>query len=266
MGFDIRDLEPRSLQVACLPRVFLDRQQNLDELLDIIDGATCVIVDSLRAAFPNVDEGSSDVRYHLDALARLSERSGACIVVIHHARKPSQNDPDGPKFAIRGSSALFDAAQSVLIFEGKKDSPTRVHHEKDRIRGMTVEEFALDSEDVAGPTGPRHGLIVRYVAIEQIKEKEQKRERQAIDDAANKILDVIRRAGGAYYGSAEDLRAEAGGMPSITRAAWARLKSDGRVYREGSYHEPVWRIGTPRQATQNQNTPGDLDNAFSDID
>src|SRR5262249_38306835 len=71
--------------------------------------------------------------------------------------------------AIRGSSALFDACQGVYVFEGEKDTPTTVHHQKDRMTGSTVQDFGLISEDLAGTSGPRHGLVVRHLDEVQMR-------------------------------------------------------------------------------------------------
>jgi hypothetical protein len=167
---DLGHLAPDALRVACMPHVYLDQDGGADTLSRMFEGKTLVLVDSLRAAAPSADENSSEIRRHIDVLNRASERTGATVVVIHHARKPSKEHTDGAKFAIRGSSAMFDAAASVLVFEGIKGEPTTVHHEKDRIRGDCLPPFALEMEDVVGPCGePRWGLRVRHVEVEETR-------------------------------------------------------------------------------------------------
>ena len=168
-GCELSELPPGALSVACMPPVYLDRDGGADTLARMFEGKALVFVDSLRAAAPSADENSSEIRRHLDVLTRAAERTGATVVVVHHARKPSKEHTDGPKFAIRGSSAMFDAAASVFVFEGVKGEPTKVHHEKDRMRGDCRPAFALDVEDLTGPTGdPRWGLRVRHVEPEEI--------------------------------------------------------------------------------------------------
>ncbi len=167
-GFELRELAPGSLRVACMPRIYLDAKDAFDDLVRLVDGATFVLVDSLRAAFPHADENSSEVRSYLDVLSRVSERTGAAIAVIHHARKPQKDQEGGATFAIRGSSALFDACQSVYVFIGEKNTPTTVHHQKDRIRGACLDDFGLDGEDVANDLDPRWGLRVVHLDGEQL--------------------------------------------------------------------------------------------------
>jgi hypothetical protein len=165
---DLAKLAPDALRVACMPPVYLDRNGGADALARMFEGKALVLVDSLRAAAPSADENSSEIRRHLDVLTRAAERTGATVVVIHHARKPSKEHTDGAKFAIRGSSALFDASASVFVFEGVKGEPTKVHHEKDRIRGDCRPSFGLAIEDVGRHDNPRWGLRVLHNEPEQL--------------------------------------------------------------------------------------------------
>jgi len=102
MNLDLRELPKGSLRVAAMPRVYLDHDKSIEELTRIVDGAALVLVDSLRAAFPSADENSSEVRTYLDVLSRVSERTGACIAIIHHARKPNMQNGGTATHSIRG--------------------------------------------------------------------------------------------------------------------------------------------------------------------
>jgi hypothetical protein len=248
MGFELADLGAGSLRVACMPRAYLDESGVFDELVSLVGDAVLVLVDSLRAAFPHADENSSEVRTYLDVLSRVSERTGAAIAVIHHARKPNAQNGGTATHAIRGSSALFDACQSVYVFEGAKDTPTRVHHEKDRVRGTTLAEFGLTTDDVAGASGPRHGLAVRHLEVEQLDEaafaREDARETKAVDDMAERIVRAIAEVGWTFHGSAASARDLVRGRTETRKAAWAKLVSAGILVREGTHHEPIWRIAS----------------------
>lgn len=153
------DLQQRLVLVA-LPGRYLDQPTAESDLARLVEGFTLVIVDSLKAAAPTIEENSSDARSVLDRLTRVSEKTGATFVVIHHARKPNQNQLGGSKMAIRGSGALFDACGSVLVFEGEKGRPTRVSHEKARASGILAPDFELDVSDVPDGSNPRAGLVV----------------------------------------------------------------------------------------------------------
>lgn len=255
MGFDLAELGAGPLRVACMPRAYLDEQDVFDELVALVGDAALVLVDSLRAAFPHADENSSEVRTYLDVLSRVSERTGAAIVVIHHARKPNAQNVGTTTHAIRGSSALFDACQSVFVFEGEKDSPTKVHHQKDRVRGVTLPEFGLMSDDVAGAHGLRDGLAVRHLETEQLTAMSSQRGNAREDDAITKVAEKIVTTIGPseFRGTRADVRAQvrSSTQASSSRfdAAWSRLINEGLLHRAGSVREPVWSLSAPRSPT-----------------
>ena len=114
------------------------------------------------------DENACGVRVAIDAMSRVAEEHGALLVFVHHARKPKADDPEGARYKIRGSSALFDACGSVFVFSGEKGAPTRVTHEKCRNRGTTIGDFGLRIEDVDIGGMPRHGLEVVHLEPEQL--------------------------------------------------------------------------------------------------
>lgn len=247
MGFEMADIPDEALHVACMPRVYLESQDSLDSLLPVVEGAALVVVDSLRAAFPHADENSSDVRSYLDALNHLSERTGACIAVIHHARKPNAQQGGTATHAIRGSSALFDACQSVYVFEGEKDTATTVHHQKDRVRGTTLEPFGITSEDVTGPSGDRRwGLRVVHLEAEQMAQSQRVKVTEAreaaIARAIQGIEDVFALSGGTFNGTRTEVRSGAGVRAETFDQAWMRLKAEGRLVREGSHRDGIWRL------------------------
>lgn len=233
MGFELEDVPDEALETYSLPRVYLDQSEHIDELAGIVEGSRLVVVDSLRAAFPKLDENSSEVRSHLDALTRVSVRTGAAIVVIHHARKPTKEAMGGALMSIRGSGALFDACQSVWVFQGAKDTPTTVHHEKDRLRGVTLDPYGLSVEDVPGPSGGRWGLTVTHLEGEQMRghEKAQAAARDAAKAEADAelLLETIRREPGI---SRADLQRDTGLTNGKRFAAARSLLGDAVERRE----------------------------------
>lgn len=226
MGFELGDLAPGALRVGCMPRLYLDETETFDNLVRLVEGAAVVLVDSLRAAFPHADENSSEVRSYLDVLSRVSERTGAAFVVIHHARKPQQGNDSGATFAIRGSSALFDACQSVYVFIGEKDTPTTVHHQKDRIRGACLDDFGLDGEDVENGNDRRWGLRVVHLEASQMKQTD------ALEKAKSEVLKKVRRSKSGYY-SANDLAAVIDLKRQVVLVAIKSLMRDGVLIQPG---------------------------------
>jgi hypothetical protein len=246
MGFELGELDPGSLRVACMPRLYLDAKEAFDELLELCDGAAFALVDSMRAAFPHADENSSEVRSYLDVLSRVSERTGCAFAVIHHARKPNAQNGGTATHAIRGSSALFDACQSVYVFEGEKDTPTTVHHQKDRVRGVTLEPFGLTSVDLAGPSGGRWGLAVRHLEGEQMTQqaehKSSERIEATLDRMAERIVKFFAEHNGEVQGSKRKVLDLIGGNARAFRTSWARLEECGVLVGEGTERKPSWRM------------------------
>ncbi len=172
MGISLKDLKD-VLSAACLPDARLSDDVAQRELEMILEGVTLAIVDAFRGAFPKANENESGARTYLDMLQKVSERTGCAIIVIMHSRKLEASDDADPRSSLRGSSALFDAAQGVLMLDGKKGKPTRVNHEKERIEGELKPTFGLAIKDVLDPRGDgdrKWGLAVEYLAPCEVQE------------------------------------------------------------------------------------------------
>lgn len=231
MGIAVEDIDDR-LRLAVHPSVYLDSSAAESHYLRAAEGARVVIIDSLRAAAPSVDENSSEVRRHLDMLGRVSERTGATMLIVHHATKPTP-ERDG-KYSLRGSGALFDACASVFVFSAKKGEPTRVNHVKDRIRGLVLDDFGLRVDDVEIDGDPRAGLIVRHLDREQLPDgANDPRVESGIAKATAKIEKFFAVHGPIFRGPANELRAAIGGDRTATFSAVARLKQAGRITERG---------------------------------
>lgn len=249
MGFELGDLDDDVLRVACMPRVYLETQAAIDSLMPVVEGAALVVVDSLRAAFPHADENSSEIRSYLDALNHVSERTGAVVVVIHHARKPSATAGGTATHAIRGSSALFDACQSVYVFEGEKDTPTTVHHQKDRVMGSTVPDFGITGEDVQGPSGSRWGLRVTHLELQQVEAENERKTAQRTSAARERATEKIR----AFFverdlefgGSRRRAFDIVGGNEKTWSSAWLAMEEAGVLVNDGTFQKQSWRLVKP---------------------
>lgn len=245
MGRELADLEAKALKVCIMPSVYLDQTDIEDRLMALCEGASFVLVDSLRAAFPTADENSSEVRRYLDALSRIAERTGAVIAVIHHARKPNGANGGGLSHMIRGSGALFDACQSVFVFEGEKGKPTRVHHLKERIRGLELDSFGLTSEDIYDDSGhdASWGLRLRHLEPEQMNEAERAiteamRTRNA-SAAIRAVEKLFAEKNFLLKLTREEIKSAVGGATNAFDAAWALLKRDDRLKKET---DGSWRL------------------------
>ena len=167
MGVDTPELGDR-LQLAAMPRVRLDSPGAAETYARACDGAAVVLVDSLRAATA-IDENSSEVRGAVDALTRVSEATGATVVLIHHAGKPQDRHSDA-RTVLRGSSGIYDAAGCVLGMRAGQtpQDPREVTQVKQPAdaEGAGVEPFGLAVRDVELGGHPTAGVIVERRAIE----------------------------------------------------------------------------------------------------
>jgi hypothetical protein len=168
MGLDFANEVAPSLRLAAMPRLYLTSADGEAQWCRALDGCAFAVVDSLRRASPGVDENDSRITEYLDRLTRVSLATGCSVLVIHHAS--TKTDGQGRrKAAPRGSSAIFDAAGSVLIMTAEKGEPALVSHEKAPTRGTTAEDFYLRISDVEIGDDPKAGLAVAYQTVEQVE-------------------------------------------------------------------------------------------------
>jgi hypothetical protein len=226
------------LDWCCFPRIYLDQRAAEDHLSDLLEDATLCLLDSLKAAAPSVDENSADARRTLDMLTRVSERTGCSVIVIHHSRKPSREALGGVRMAIRGSGALYDACQSVLVLEGQKGEPVIVHHEKARVSGVPASDVALRFTDVSHDCDMRWGLRIELDDIESI---EQTANDARLDALADRVLAFIRDNPGC---STREVRQSVRGDSSSIGAALDRLLRYGALRNLGTDRRSEWRVTT----------------------
>lgn len=193
MGINQADLEDR-LQAAIFPPLYLTAADAEDAWLRAADGWDLLIVDTFRAAAPGVEENDSRVRMYIDLLTRVSERTGATFVLMHHNGKgpDDQRKARDKRTKLRGSSAIFDASGCVLSLERAEGGTIQVEQLKQpaEARGPSIESFFLRIEDVATPQDPFAGVRVSYVAREAVKVPTKPGEEFAQLKA--KVLDLIR--------------------------------------------------------------------------
>lgn len=163
---DLGELRDGDLRFVPLPMVYLDDAKAFDWYMKLADGCSILVVDSVRAALPTVEENDSKVRVHLDMLARVSERTSCAVTVIHHAKKDQAGGSTDKRQSLRGSSALFDACQTVWHVQGEEGQPSVWSLVKDRLMGSSDVRFGLRWEDLDG----RRGLYPVHLEPEQLEE------------------------------------------------------------------------------------------------
>jgi len=238
-GVRLAELGDR-LRVSVYPTLALDDAKAEEALVRLVEGHALVIVDSLTCAIPGLDENGREIAVPLYMLGRVSERTGTCFVVIHHARKPSKDAPGGAAMAIRGSSAIFGAVDSAFVFAAAKGEPVRVEHVRSPQTGILVPDFGLLVEDVEIDGEARGGLRIQHLEREQLDAAEDARVATVEARLEQQILALL--AGGPFDGGRDAIRRAVKGRRDLVNGILDRLEKDGRIASEGTYHRPVIRL------------------------
>lgn len=189
MGYDTDALE-QNLVLAAMPRVNLKHDKAEQAFEDLVreHEAECVLIDSLLAACPGVDENVSNIREYLDILNRVSARTKTAMLVIHHSGK-------GETTALRGASAIKDASGVVYQLVPKGRALELSPFKRAGAPSYESERGPLSVEIVSVPCGIEPGMAVRLVDRDTAAaraEHDSRAEDAALDA---RILEQVRQAG-----------------------------------------------------------------------
>jgi hypothetical protein len=169
LGIDLSAYPTNALRYAEFPDVYLDEKgSGVDKVAKAVDGMGLCLMDSAKAITPGIDENDSRIRIPFDALSRVTMKTGCIFLVIHHFGKSGgdQSKLKPLKERMRGSSALFDAMQTVWGLEAKeKETHTRVELDKDRVTNLKSLEFGVQFVDDA----EHDAVTLRHLDPEQMK-------------------------------------------------------------------------------------------------
>lgn len=238
-----------TLRLATYPPVRLDDEDFEEKLRAACEGVALVVIDSLRAFSGAIDENSKEIGIALLMLARVSEATGATILVLHHNRKPSKDDdPEAAKMSISGNSSILGGSECAFVMQAKKRAPITVKHERSPL-GKYMDDFGLRIEDVELNGDPRWGLRVVHLEGEQMSQAAEdarlRHAEESRDRAVKAILVTLEKAGGALRCSRKELRALSGIGEASFGAGLASLLANREVVRGGSYHDPEWSLTNP---------------------
>lgn len=233
------------LRICCLPEVRLSDPMAESWLARECEGVALCVIDSLRAAIGgDIDENDSSVRTYIDKLLRVSDRTGCCFVILHHAGK-GRGEGD-QREAGRGSSAIFDAAGTVLKLdqakhsEGEAVAVTKVQMSKAAAEasGSKVPDFYLRIEDVPDEayTDPKAGL--RCDCFDGFEPPDP--EAALVEARCAQVLEVLQGKGPL---SGEEVAALVGGRAGVVRRALVVLQTQGKLVkgaRKGRGGGVVW--------------------------
>jgi hypothetical protein len=180
------DLASCALEAISMPEIYLSDRDAEQALARVCMGKLVVVVDNLAAAIATSlsKENESAVRRYLDILTRVSSKTGCAFIVLVHERKKSKDDPGGLQ-RVRGSSAITDAAGSVIsVSVAEGDGVITASQTKTSLR-RKGDEVTLKIEDV-GYDGTFLGMLpdedapgLRVVALAEKPVSEQSKANQA---------------------------------------------------------------------------------------
>ncbi len=235
IGMGIRALES-GVDFATMPDAYMGTPKFKEAVLKLSAHRSLVMLDSLRAATPGAEENDSSIRHGLDQLRSAAEQTDCAFLVLVHSKKVgggAQGKPDARE-SLRGSSAIFDAADGVLnVTVGAEGEPLRIEHTKSR-HGRAVEPFGVNVSD--SPLGT--GVLVEAVEIEA-------KGKPTGTQTFQKVCSMVERVVRSHPGSSQRfIRANLDGGARLETVATAleHLAKAGRVENTGTEKKQEWRI------------------------
>lgn len=237
LGIDRSELGSR-LVIAAAPTVYLNSNDAVDAYAQAADGFDLVILDALRGATPGVDENDSKIRACVDVGLRVSERTGATMLLLHHSGKKDLAEGN-PRTAGRGSSAIFDGCGTVFAMSAERRSTVRIVQTKAaaEAEGALMDDFHLSIEDVPQADNPLAGVAVSYRRAPAAAPGNASDE--GSDAMRARVLDYVRAHPGVNGKQAVCTGIGGDGRTfGLVRDAVESLLADGSIQNRGSVGRP----------------------------
>jgi hypothetical protein len=215
---------------------------------DVARSFDVVFIDSLRKVAPALDENDSRSGEVVEALRRVSERTGTAIVLIHHAGRMRLDGKKPVTEAGRGTSAFDGAAGAQIVIaleDGRRRCVmSREAQEADRAPPSPWYLELVRVDDSERGLGHR----IEYRTPEQVKppeaaEQEDRRTRDAQARDRARILEALRQhAGTEGVRGADALCTLAGMKPARGRGLIAAMM-DKEIANRGTSARPRLFLG-----------------------
>lgn len=133
-----------------MPNLFFTSDDFEVEITKLAEGKKLVQLDSLAAGSTDVEENDARFAQPLQVMKRVATKTGTSFVLLHHSRKEGPEGVGDERQSVRGSGAIFAAADVVLSLRRPKKGPDgafEVRQTKAR-GGKAVDPFLLRVEDL----------------------------------------------------------------------------------------------------------------------
>lgn len=154
------------LAFACFPRWSLVSPGAEERLEATIKGAALCIIDSLTMLLGGQDENASSVADCIGLLARVSERTGCAILVLHHEGKPPADGPKAAHLRGRGSSAIQGMWSSQWAVASLGEGRLKLEHGKNQW-GPLLESHSCQIADLTDEDGRKVGVRLAPLSTPQ---------------------------------------------------------------------------------------------------
>lgn len=208
----------RDVGVVSMPGIYLGDVAFLRAMEELATSRSLIVVDSLRAA-SLVDENDSRIRLGLDQLRAVAEKTRCAFIVLVHAKKSSGSVTQiDERELLRGSSAVFDAADVVFVSTYKKDEERFDVVQAKARHGRKVDPFSVRLIDERG------GVTV--LASDTPEAERAPTQNETFQAAVERVRQVLKSDPGC---GVTTLRAKVGGKAVLCDGALDWLISRGEV-------------------------------------
>ncbi|MEO5334189.1 MAG: AAA family ATPase [Magnetococcus sp. YQC-5] len=213
--------------------------EQLDEWLTDHPGTKLVIIDTLARIKP--PRGKSGDIYAEDygavsAFKEISEKHGITVILVHHLRKMTSDDPAD---MLSGTTGLAGGVDGTLILIKPRNSKTLILHRS----GRDLSDDEPLSLDWNKETGEWRSLDAGEAAIQYLTEEQKV------------IMDILRKFNVPM--SRKDIAERAMREPDDIKRPMDALMKKGMLIKSGPYHNPFYSI-------KNISTHGEETNILSD--
>jgi hypothetical protein len=162
----------------------LDRPDGLKACRSLVEQVRpdLMVIDPLARFYSGDENSAREVGRLIGSLDDLIQTYGVAVLLIHHTSKPSATDPREGGLRLRGSSALFGAADTVMILDrdaeafrlsfelrhGREPEPMRLQR-TDHLWFLPAgpPEQLLEVAAIVDGIGLRHSALVNAVVAAQ---------------------------------------------------------------------------------------------------